>query len=176
MVVFATHIVSYVFVSDYLLTNSVYNNYISFSKRRLSNPYNRNVNETVYLSSCGDEFFRNHDRNTYVVKISNPNFESQDFPGNQYYQNVITYPYDSDVVEIFRNEIDSTGSVTCVIYSVCKRTHVPLLYAEIETFEGFSSYMDLHAMIHNEQLENSRYYYVWCLFFWLEIKSDTLNE
>ncbi|MBL3659019.1 hypothetical protein [Fulvivirga sediminis] len=162
-----------------MLKLKVDDNYLSFTQRRLANPYNKNVNETVFFGSCGDEFFRDEYKNERLAYKANQNFEMLDslrFSNQEYYLNVTSFPYHDNIAGIFQKNTEESGDITCVVYTACRVMDIPLLYAEIETFEGFSNYYDLHAMYYNEQLETSHFSYIWCICFWLEVNSKTLNK
>jgi len=162
-----------------MLKKIVDNNYLNFSKRRLVNPYNKNVNETVFFGSCGDEFFRSYGANEKLALVANPNFSTEnpfELTDQEYYQNVTSFPFHSNIAQLFQENTNESGDQTCIIYTACKVSNIPLLYIELETFEGFSAYYDLHSMHYNEMLETSHFSYVWCVFFWLEIKAVTLNK
>lgn len=154
--------------------------YIEFTELRLQNPYTVDTNEYVWVTSCGDEFFRNEQRILETIFKSNPKGNqierSQYFSENEFIQTVNRIDDDVDVLRLIQTTTDTSKSSNCIIYKVCTQRTIPALLKRVEYQFFYSSKpTNFHIMHYNKQVYTAQPNYLWLFGFWIEINGTISN-
>ena len=84
------------------------------------------------------------------------------------FSELVSYPIDAGYY--FDKITNEQETVTCIIFQTCKLSYIPGVYTTLHQSEYFSSFLDFHSMIYNEQLEDYEVTYIWALFNWIEVR------
>jgi hypothetical protein len=177
------HVLTYVFLSDWMLERRACDKFLEFTERRFANPYNKNVSESIIISSCGDEFFRDPSRIVAAAKASNPDHKPEEIDHwdeafeNDFNQSIFFTNYPQDFYGTIQAKTDTLESRNCIIYEVCSRFSIPMMYKRIQFKYAFSAQpTDFHVMYYNGQNLISTSQYVWLLFSWVELTGEVKNS
>jgi hypothetical protein len=171
-----------------MLERKASDKFLEFTERRFTNPYNKNVSESIYVSSCGDEFFRDTSPLEEVARNSNPvyrpiqiNYAWQFYAGgnvdaefNQYVS-FEGYPMD-DILGTILRTTDTLETSNCINYELCTIRSRPFLYKQVSFRYMYSSFpTDFHILRYTDRILGSEPIYVWMLFTWIEINGEVVN-
>jgi hypothetical protein len=177
------HVLTYVFLSDMMLERRVCDKYLEFTERRFANPYNKNVSESIFVSSCGDEFFRDISNLENVALASNPdfpaiainnwdNYQEPEFTQFVKYQ---AYPHD-DVLGTINANTDTLETGNCILFEICSIRSIPCFLKQVEYVYFYSSQpTDFHIMMYTDRGLRSASNYVWALFTWVDFNGEIVN-
>jgi len=180
---FVIQIVSYVFLSDMMLERKACDKYLEFTERRFANSYNKNVSETILVSSCGDEFFRDISNLESIARASNPDFPASTINNWDYYQEpeftqhveFRAYPQ-GDILGTINANTDTLETSNCILFELCSTMSVPCFFRQVEYLYYYSSHpIDFHTMMYTDRGVGSKSNYVWILFTWIEINGEIVN-
>ena len=188
LILVAVHVLSYLFLSDQMLERKACDKYVQFTERRFTNKDNKNVSEGIYISSCGDEFFRDTSPLEEVARGSNPTYRSfqlndawqfTDGEGNggEFYQSVSFegYPMD-DILGTIRLTTDTLQTRNCIVFELCSVRSIPFLYKQVSYRYIYSSFpTDFHILRYTDRMLGSEPIYVWLLFTWVEFRGSLGN-
>jgi len=171
------HVLSYVFLSDWMMERKVCDKYLQFTERRFANPYNKNVNETILVSSCGYEFFRDPRIFEKYAKRFNPAHRPErinnwdDFGGEpDFTQTVEVENYPQDILAALRAHTDTLDTRNCIVYEVCVTRAVPTLYRKVEYLYIYGhGPVNFHDIMYTDMNGAATSHYVWLLFGWVEV-------
>ena len=182
LVLLAIQIVTYIFLSDVMLERKACDKYIEFTESRFANPYNKNVSESIFVSSCGDEFFREPSHFIAASRSSNPDHHPETIDEwdeafeDDFNQSIFFTNYPQDFFGTIQTNTDTLESRNCIIFEVCFRFSIPIVYNKTQYKYAFSAFpTDFHVMYHNGQNLISTSHYVWLLFTWVELTGDMRN-
>ncbi len=180
---FVIQIVSYVFLSDMMLERKACDKYLEFTERRFANPYNKNVSESIYVSSCGDEFFRDISNLENVARASNPvfpasainnwdNYQEPEFTQSMEFR---AYPQD-EILGTINGNTDTLETSNCILFELCSTMSIPLFFQRVEYFYYYSSHpLNFHTMRYTDRGLGARSTYFWFLFTWVELNGEIVN-
>ena len=182
IVLILIHCITYWLYSDHALERSVGKKYLEFADRRMNNQFNKDLNESIYVASCGDEFFRDLDIFTAYARKSNP-MHAEDLIHEQlrfddvgFYQFIYDVNYRIDLLGLFRQNTDTINPYNTIVYEACQIDRVPFLYAQVQFSHSFSSYgTDFHIMTYNDMMHRSKPIYVWFIAGWLHLNGNILG-
>jgi hypothetical protein len=171
------HVLTYVFLSDWMMERKACDKFLQFTERRFENPYNKNVRELILVSSCGDEFFRDRAMLETVAKHSNPEHPPEkinywdpliDEPRFTQYIEVTSYP--QDIMAALRMHTDTTSARNCIVYELCTMSSVPLFYRRVEYLYVYGNRpANFHDIMYTNMNGAAMSRYVWLLFGWVEV-------
>lgn len=171
------HVLTYVFLSDWMMERKVCGKYLQFTEQRFANPYNKNINETILISSCGYEFFRDPRGFEKYAERSNPAHrpdqinDRDDFGGKPHFiQHVEVENYPQDILGALRSNTDTLDTRNCIVYEVCTTESVPLIYRKVE-YRYVYGYrpVNFHDIMYTNMNGLATGHYVWLVFGWVEI-------
>jgi hypothetical protein len=177
LVLVAVHVLSYLFLSELMLERKACDKFLQFTERRFQNPYNKNVRETILVSSCGDEFFRDPTRLITVAGHSNPkyppeeinNWETIEDP-NSFTQYVRVVAFPQDIMAALRDHTDTTGTRNCIVYEICTTRSIPLSYRKVDyTYIYGHRPANFHDIMYTNMNGAATSHYVWLIFVWVEL-------
>lgn len=176
------HMVTYVFLSDWMMERKVCAKYLQFTEHRFANPYNKNINETILVSSCGYEFFRDPHQLTTVARSSNPDHPPETIDEwdqafeEDFVQSVYFRAYPSNVLDEIYRFTDTLETKNCIVYEVCSIREMPFLFKRVNYRYTYSSEpIDFHIMRYTGRALGSEPYYIWLLFTWVEFRGQIGN-
>ncbi len=177
-------VLSYVFLSDMMLERKACDKYLEFTDRRFASPYNKNVSESIFVSSCGDEFFRDPTGLEAAALRSNPEYGSDVInywdelgqkDGPVFTQYVEMVGYEQHIIGTISATTDTLETRNCIIYELCSTTSFPF-YDQVQYIYMYSSIpTDYHTMMYTDRGLESRSQYVWLLFTWVEFGGELGN-
>lgn len=188
LILVAVHVLSYMFLSDLMLERKACDKYVQFTERRFKSKDNKNVGEGIYVSSCGDEFFRDTAPLEEVARNSNPVYRpiqindawqfydggNVDADFNQYVS-FEGYPMD-DILGTIRQTTDTLETRNCIVFEICSVRSMPFLYKQVSYRYTYSSFpTDFHILMHTDRMLGSEPIYVWLLFTWVEFRGSVGN-
>jgi hypothetical protein len=177
LVLVAVHVLSYVFLSDWMMERKACAKYLQFTERRFQNPHNKNVNETILVSSCGYDLFRDPAIFEEYAKRSNPVHRPHqinnwdEFGGEpDFIQQVEVENYPQDVMAALLVNTDTLETRNCIVYEVCVTRSVPLLYRKVDYlyFYGYKA-VNFHDIMYTNMNGAATSHYVWLPFGWAEV-------
>lgn len=176
-------VLTYVFLSEMMLERKACDKYIEFTERRFANPYNKNVSESIHVSSCGDEFFRDMTRFVDAARSSNPDYPAEvidswdSFGDDDFNQSFQIRPYPQiDILGTIRANTDTLESSNCILFELCSRMSIPCFFKQVEYLYYYSSFpTDFHIMQYTDRAVGCRSNYVWVLFFWVEFNGEIVD-
>lgn len=156
--------------------------YIEFAERRIGNQFNEDLNESIYVASCGDEFFRDLDVFISYAKNSNPMHPADEhatlwsFGEHEFYQHVKDVNYRVDVIGLLHQNTDTVHPYNTIIFEACPINNFSFLFTRIQFTHTFSSYgTDFHIMRYNDMMHRSEPVYVWLLVGWIQFNGRIWN-
>jgi hypothetical protein len=176
------HVLSYVFLSEWMMERKVCDKYLQFTERRFANPYNKNVNETILVSSCGDEFLRDLTCLIETAQNSNPEYTADqidswdEYGEDDFNQSFHLTSYPQDIIGRIHQYTDTLETSNCIVFEVCAIRKISFVFRTVSYRYIYSSQpTDFHIMKYTDRYLGSEPHYVWLLFTWVEFRGQIGN-
>ncbi|MEN7551257.1 hypothetical protein AAG747_25290 [Rapidithrix thailandica] len=162
---------TYLFIGEAMLEDMVFRDFKRFNTSRLSEANQALLSDVFFFSSCGHEFFRDEKELSQLIgsSASSTSFSNEDY---SHYAKV--FDFNDDVAKILTDQLSSGDSLTCVIYKVCHLGNSPLFLAKLDFTRIYSEHLDFHALVHGGQFSQERSRYIWVLFRWVKLQTETI--